>query len=151
MSNAPYEPFYDEDDPPPSFPARLPGQTQRYGGPSTRLLDPEARVTLADTDMSSEEEDEVPHSLLVELNPLGPPPRHGAYREGGEGLPLHTGGRRGGGRGWNRSFLYLLTPSGMRAWWAQYHNKERAIYEWTNVDNLDVFFQRVLSYLSQLA
>ncbi|RKP22634.1 autophagy protein Apg9-domain-containing protein [Syncephalis pseudoplumigaleata] len=36
--------------------------------------------------------------------------------------------------------------TGLRHWRSRVSSRERAIYEWTNVDNLDAFFRRVYNY-----
>ncbi|KAI9593047.1 autophagy protein Apg9-domain-containing protein [Syncephalis fuscata] len=115
---------------------------------------------------------EAPASLMVEMNPLGDDDDHNGnngvstdrndYNDGtnrqrnSNGRRLRFGDQRyervassshedpsffghgirhGGGLG-----------NGLRNWRSRVSSRERAIYEWTNVDNLDTFFARVYAY-----
>ncbi|KAI9228568.1 MAG: autophagy protein Apg9-domain-containing protein [Piptocephalis tieghemiana] len=143
MSHASYEPFYDEDDPSeapmldpqshrPLLSAREEG-SRRSGLGAPHSSTRPSRTSILDQahsiDMSYQEDP-----------PSSPPPRPMEMGAINPSPPSFFSNPSSSSS--SSPLLSLLTPSGFRAWWSQYHNKERAIYEWTNVDNLDVFFQR---------
>jgi hypothetical protein len=112
-------------------------------------------------DMDHDDDDlEAPDSLLLEMRSnQHETPRSQGHTTSGRQYRSRTGrigtfGRRfgfGGGRRQRYERLESDRPFQRGYWWktwfqgwrSRFSSRERAIYEWTNVDNLDTFFTRV--------
>lgn len=142
--DAPYYAFVDD------YPFRV---AYRSASSGHDTVDGSARLDTYDDYVNNSE---VPASLLVEMNPLHDPTTAATDAEDAEAGTARAGRRRIRFGGHQYQQLPSATRGGrgdtgglwsrLRRWRTSMSSRERAIYEWTNVDNLDTFFTRVYVY-----